>query len=191
MKVDLINLGDSTRVLYDRRQLPVVIGVGKVVCADLTPTALDAISRHADSETLVVTTAGDGRIPEELKVAVDLLAVIDFEEYNTLLRRFNTIIQIDDSTRMRPNRMQMRVALKNKVEDYVRAAARQRVRDDVDPAKLEQERSIQEQREKEAKLPPPSTPEPPPPPPHALKAAQAAALSPVREGPRMKKKSRR
>jgi hypothetical protein len=111
MQVDLINLGDSTRVLYDRRQIPVVIGVGKVVSADMSPVALDAITRHADSETLVVTTAGDGRIPEELKAAVDMLAIIDFEEYNALLRRFNLIIDLDDQTKMRPNRQQMRVAL--------------------------------------------------------------------------------
>lgn len=178
MKVDLLNLGDGPRVFYDRRGLPVVVGVGKIVHADMTENALRTIGGGRD--TVVVTGEGEGVIPTAIAEIVSLLATLDFEEYGTLLRRFNELVTIDDPTKMRPTRQQMRVELKNKVEDFVRETARKTVHDDVDPAQLEKERQQQE-------APPAKEPTPPAetqPPIHALQTpAVPARTAPQHRSP--------
>jgi hypothetical protein len=147
MKVDLINLGDSPRVFYDARQQPVVLGIGRVVCADMGEKALQAIAKFKDTETVLVAPQGEGSIPEELQKVVDLLSVIEFEEYNTLLIRMRDIIPITEATDMRPNRQQIRSALRAKIDEYI--AAQREVHDDVDPKVL--------QKELEESLPAPAT----------------------------------
>jgi len=142
MRVSLINLGDAPRVLYDRRQLPVFIGIGKIVDADMGPHALASIEKFKATETLVVAPIGEGVIPPELRAIVDLLAVIEFEEYDKLLRRMFEITPVADQTRMRPTRASMRVQLRALIEDYISAMtkkSRRVVRDDVDPEKLRKE----------------------------------------------------
>lgn len=174
MKVDLLNLGDAPRVFYDRRNLPIVVGVGKIVPADMSELTLRTIGTGRD--TVVVANAGEGVIPPELVDVVTLLATLEFEEYGTLLRRYNEIVKTDDSTQMRPTRAQMRTSLKNVVEDYVRSAARKSIHDDVDPAQLERERRQQQT--------PPKTESPPPerqPPAHAL--APNATPAPTVQAP--------
>jgi len=170
MRVDLINLGNGPRVFYDRRNLPVLVGIGKIVAADMGDEVLKSL--RAPGETVMVAGAGEGKIPQPVQEVVNLLAVLAFEEYDTLLRRFLAIVPTNDSTKIRPHRQQMRVALTNYVEDFVRHAARKEVRDDVDPAQLEREQA--EEKARQTPPPPVHEPAPPPPPQHALKVAQAA-----------------
>jgi hypothetical protein len=143
MRVSLTNLGENPRVLYDQRNAPVLIGIGKSVDADISESVLEGLEKFKETETLIIAEPGEGKVPDELRRIVDLLSVIDFERYDVLLRQMHTISAPDSNLEIRPTRAAMRLRLRTMIDDYIAklslANRRQQIRDDVDPKKLESE----------------------------------------------------
>lgn len=151
MRVALLNLGESPRIFYNRLNKAISVPVGKITIADLDGRVVQGLRHPSTPETILV---GDESmtIPDEVKGIIDLLAVVEFESEQTLLRRFLQIAPPSNlGPDMRPSRQQIRQHLRTMIEDWV-AAARQNgttthvIHENKDPEKLDRALREQEQR---------------------------------------------
>lgn len=123
MRVSIINLGDSNRGLYDINNRFVSVPIGEIVSADLSDKTLRNLTKFQKTDTLLVGPVGTFRPPVKLRSVLELLKIIDDEPYESLLRQFLEIHSPRSSIELRPNRGQMRVALRGLVEQHLRSIA--------------------------------------------------------------------
>ena len=112
-----MNLGDGIRVFHDRLNNPVVIGIGRIVRADLPKSVVQGIINSRTPETVLVCEPNAKIIPEEIRAVVELLSLIDAENEETIRRMFRSIVPPGHMTDMNLSRMQIRVVLRTMVED--------------------------------------------------------------------------
>ena len=156
MRVGLMNLGDATRVFFNKLNRQVIVPVGRVVNADLDARVVENIRFSKRPETILICEP-DAKVPDELQAVVDLLEVLDLESDQELVNRFHRVLPANNFDTMHPSRAQIRHAIRMHVEDYVAHAhgleQKQQVQDDVNPEILERELHEQEMNE-----PPPMHP---------------------------------
>jgi len=125
MRVSLINLGDADRGLHDINNRFVSVPIGEIVSADLSDKTLKNLTKFQKTDTLLVGPPGTFSPPVRLRVVLELLKVIDTEPYEVLLRQFLEVCTPRSSMDIRPNRGQMRAALRGVVENYLREVQRE------------------------------------------------------------------
>lgn len=150
MNVAVMNLGESPRVFHNRLGRAVLVPVGKVVDIDLPGSVVQGLKHPSRPETVLIGEEGE-QIPGEMQGVLDLLHTLEFESYESLVSRFLAVAPPNNLTQIRPSRMQMRVALRTMVEDWIDAQrhGEKVVHDDVDPEQLEQEQRDEDRNPKE------------------------------------------
>jgi hypothetical protein len=148
MRVALLNLGESPRIFHNRLNKPISVPVGKITIADLDGRVVQGLMHPVTPETLLV---GDENmtIPAEVGGLIDLLAIVEFEDYESLLRRFLEVAPPNNlGPGMRPSRQQIRQLLRSMVEDWIAAHrdGSRPIHDDKDPRQLEDALKEQESR---------------------------------------------
>lgn len=140
MNVAVMNLGESPRVFHNRLGRAVLVPVGKVVDIDLPGSVVQGLKHPSRPETVLIGEEGE-QIPEDMRGVLDLLHTLEFDSYEVLVSKFLMLAPPNNLTQIRPSRMQMRVALRTMVEDWIEAQRDESkvVHDDVDPEQLEQE----------------------------------------------------
>lgn len=106
MQAMLLNFGDSTRVVCDSNNSPVVIDIGKVVESDIHDAHFHLIKRGIATDTLMVVPKG-ARVSDKLQSIVGLMRSMDEEPYDALLTEFNKVVPYDEENGFRPARHEM------------------------------------------------------------------------------------
>lgn len=151
MRVALLNLGEAPRIFHNRLNKPISCPVGKITIADLDARVVQGLKHPVTPETVLVGEE-DMKIPDDIAKIIDLLAVVEFEGYELLLRRFLEVAPPNNlGPGMRPSRQQVRQMLRTMVEDWI-AAYRENpkakvIRDDKDPNELSELEKAEQRRQ--------------------------------------------
>lgn len=155
MKALLMNFGTQTRVIHNSDKIPQVIEIGATKDIDLDEHTARFIEKSQPTDTLMMIPLGD-QMPKELSDIASILRDMDEVPYEEILTRAVMLIGKDNMSGLRPSRPELRITLRDIAMQFAhgapdlaaatqKIAERRSIKDDQEPAKLEQEKRQQDE----------------------------------------------
>ena len=123
----LMNFGDNARIVNTSNNVPVTIGIGEIVRADIHEVHAQMIQRALSTETMIVCDLEMAQsAPKKFGQVMAVLRDINQDDYDGLLERFNAI-NGPNPEELRPTRDMIRIALREIARQEVRKMMADRV----------------------------------------------------------------
>lgn len=123
MQATLMNVGDNVRVVNDKSNIAVTIGIGQIVETNIHDVHFHMIRRAVTTETLLIVPRGVKQ-SARLRTIMRLLRDVESESYDELLTEYATVIEQGEVLNLRPTRTEMRLQLRDAARHEVDTALR-------------------------------------------------------------------